>query len=284
MAQQTSISEAALPAHTEEGRSALPQWARLMGTYIGIIPLPVYVLLVAVLAGILVSGPVPTEMAMVLSIMLVGSFTLAEIGNRLPYIRNIGAAALFVTFIPSALVYYGLLPANVTKVVSDFFKSTNIMYMFIAIVIVGSILGMDRSVLIKGFVKIFVPLALGSVVGSIAGILTGMALGLGRLRDLLLCDRADHGRRRRRRRAAADDRLCRHPETAARRPAREGAAGRDGGQSHGGVPGRHPELSRPQPPEPDRVWTPAAGRARRHLRSGRHPWHDGHQGDRRGRR
>ena len=179
MAQQTSISEAALPAHTEEGRSALPQWARLMGTYIGIIPLPVYVLLVAVLAGILLSGPVPTEMAMVLSIMLVGSFTLAEIGNRLPYIRNIGAAALFVTFIPSALVYYGLLPANVTKVVSDFFKSTNIMYMFIAIVIVGSILGMDRSVLIKGFVKIFVPLALGSVVGSIAGILTGMALGLG---------------------------------------------------------------------------------------------------------
>ena len=102
------------------------------GTYIGIIPLPVYVLLVAVVAGILVSGPVPTEMAMVLSIMLVGSFTLAEIGNRLPYIRNIGAAALFVTFIPSALVYYGLLPANVTKVVSDFFKSTNIMYMFIA--------------------------------------------------------------------------------------------------------------------------------------------------------
>src|SRR3954464_7286070 len=92
MAQQTSISEAALPVHAEEMGSALPQWARLMGTYIGIIPLPVYILLVAVVAGILWSGPVPTEMAMVLSIMLVGSFTLAEIGNRQPYVRNIGAA------------------------------------------------------------------------------------------------------------------------------------------------------------------------------------------------
>jgi len=130
------VSEAALPAHTDASRGALPPWERLMGIYVGIIPLPVYGLLVAVVAGILLSGPVPTEMAMVLAIMLVGSFTLAEIGNRLPYVRNIGAAALFVTFIPSALVYYGLLPANVTKVVSDFFKSTNIMYMFIAIVTV----------------------------------------------------------------------------------------------------------------------------------------------------
>jgi Na+/citrate or Na+/malate symporter len=150
-----------------------------METYVGIIPVPVYVLLVVVVVAILLSGPAPTEMAMVLSIMLVGSFTLAEIGNRLPVLRNMGAAALFVTFIPSALVYYGLLPPNVIKVVSDFFKSSNIMYMFIAVVIVGSILGMDRSVLIKGFVKIFVPIAAGSAVASCVGTLTGLALGLG---------------------------------------------------------------------------------------------------------
>lgn len=176
MTQPSNLS-AAMPVPA--GREAVRHWWRIMGTYVGIIPLPVYVLLVAVLAGILASGPVPTEMAMVLAIMLVGSFTLAEIGNRIPYLRDLGAAALFVTFVPSALVYYGLLPSAVVKVVSDFFKSSNIMYMFIAFVIVGSILGMDRSVLIKGFVKIFLPLAAGSVVASFVGILTGMALGLG---------------------------------------------------------------------------------------------------------
>ena len=150
-----------------------------MGTYVGIIPLPIYVLLLCVVGGIMSSGPVPTEMAMVFSIMLIGSFTLAEIGNRLPYLRNIGSAALFVTFIPSALVYYGLLPTNVVKVVTDFFKSSNIMYMFIAVVIVGSILGMDRSVLIKGFVKIFIPLASGSIAAAIVGTVTGTLLGIG---------------------------------------------------------------------------------------------------------
>src|SRR5690242_10873516 len=53
------------------------------------------------------------------------------------------------------------------------------MYMFIAVVIVGSILGMDRTVLIKGFVKIFLPIGIGSAVASVTGILTGIALGLG---------------------------------------------------------------------------------------------------------
>jgi len=44
---------------------------------------------------------------------------------------------------------------------------------------VGSILGMDRQVLIKGFLKIFVPLAVGSAVAAMVGTLVGTALGMG---------------------------------------------------------------------------------------------------------
>jgi malate:Na+ symporter len=179
MGEQTMTPANEPAAATRGGSDFITRWWNLMGIYIGVIPLPTYILLIIVVGGILSSGPVPTEMAMVFSIMLIGSFTLAEIGNRLPYLRNIGAAALLVTFVPSALVYYGLLPMPVTKVVTDFFKSSNIMYMFIAVVIVGSILGMDRSVLIRGFVKIFVPLAAGSIAASIVGVLTGIALGIG---------------------------------------------------------------------------------------------------------
>jgi malate:Na+ symporter len=49
----------------------------------------------------------------------------------------------------------------------------------IAAVIVDSIFGMDRQVLIKGFLKIFVPLWFGSVVAGAVGTLVGVALGLG---------------------------------------------------------------------------------------------------------
>jgi malate:Na+ symporter len=162
-----------------EGRPWITRLWSAMDAHIGIIPIPVYVMLLLVLGGILASGKVPTEMAMILGIMIFGAFTIAEIGNRLPFLSGIGAAALFVTFIPSAMVYYGLLPKELIKAITDFFKSTNIMYMFIAFVIVGSILGMDRSVLIKGFIKIFVPLASGSVAAAIVGTTVGTLLGIG---------------------------------------------------------------------------------------------------------
>src|SRR5207253_1496699 len=56
---------------------------------------------------------------------------------------------------------------------------TNFLYLFIASIIVGSILSMDRKVLIRGFLKIFIPLAVGSVVAGIVGTLVGTLLGLG---------------------------------------------------------------------------------------------------------
>ena len=49
-------------------------------------------------------------------------FTCAEIGKRIPVIRNIGAAAIFATFIPSALVYYKVLPEPIIKMTTEFTK------------------------------------------------------------------------------------------------------------------------------------------------------------------
>ena len=148
-------------------------WWKLMDTRIGIVPLPVYLLLVALIAGFVVTGKVPTDISVSIAILAVGGFSCAELGKRLPFFRKIGAAAIFATFIPSYLAFSHALPPIVLKNVVDFTKSTNFLYLFIASIIVGSILSMDRTVLIKGFIKIFVPLAIGSVVASIVGTLVG---------------------------------------------------------------------------------------------------------------
>jgi CCS family citrate carrier protein len=152
---------------------------QLMGTRIGIVPLPVYALLLLLIAGFVMTGKVPNDICVSIAILTVGGFSCAELGKRLPFFRNIGAAAIFATFIPSYLAFSKLLPAPVLKNVVDFTKSTNFLYLFISSIIVGSILSMDRSVLIKGFVKIFVPLAIGSVVAGIVGTTVGTLLGLG---------------------------------------------------------------------------------------------------------
>jgi Na+/citrate or Na+/malate symporter len=146
---------------------------------IGIIPLPVYVLLLGIVVAFVLLHKVSGEISMVLAIMAVGGFTLAEIGKQVPVLRSIGGPAIFATFIPSCLVFYHLLPMSIVQPVTDFYKNTNFLYLFITAIIVGSILGMDRQVLIKGFLKIFVPLAAGSIVAGIVGTLVGTALGMG---------------------------------------------------------------------------------------------------------
>src|SRR5580704_13262389 len=119
------------------------------------------------------------DILMAIVLLSMGGFTCEELGKRIPIIRNIGAAAIFATFIPSFLAFHYLLPDSILDSVKDFTKDSNFLYLFISCIIVGSILGMDRGVLIKGFLKIFVPLAAGSVAGGIVGTLVGVALGLG---------------------------------------------------------------------------------------------------------
>jgi len=154
-------------------------WWRIMDTRIGIIPLPVYIILFALLAGFTYTGDLKGEVSIMIAVLVMGGFTCAEIGKRLPVLRNIGAGAIFATFIPSALAYYKLLPPQMEKSIVEFTKYTNFLYLFIACIIVGSILGMDRQVLVKGFLKIFVPLAAGSIAAGIVGTLVGTLLGLG---------------------------------------------------------------------------------------------------------
>jgi malate:Na+ symporter len=154
-------------------------WWRIVDLKIGVVPVPVFLILLVLIAAFVATGKVPSDILMAIVLLAMGGFTCAEIGKRLPVIRNIGAAAIFATFIPSYLAYHHLLPDSLLASVTEFTKFSNFLYLFIACIIVGSILGMDRQVLIAGFLKIFVPLGLGSVVAAAVGTLVGAALGLG---------------------------------------------------------------------------------------------------------
>jgi 2-hydroxycarboxylate transporter family/ABC transporter substrate binding protein len=176
---QQSVSASASPQLLHSAEPWWPYgWWKIVDMRIGIVPVPIYVVLVGLLAGTY-TGDIKGEVSMMIAVLVIGGFTCAEIGKRTPVLRNIGAAAIFATFVPSALAYYKLLPPQIEKSIIEFTKYTNFLYLFIACIIVGSILGMDRRVLVKGFLKIFVPLAVGSIVAGIVGTLVGTLLGLG---------------------------------------------------------------------------------------------------------
>lgn len=163
--------------------SAPPRWAqiwqRLMDRRIGAVPVPVGVVLAAVLWYFVSHGAVATDLPMMIGLTVLLSFLCAEIGHRIPGLRTVGGAVIVATFLPSALTYYHVLPADLVGAVTRFTKESNYLFLYIAAIIVGSVFAMDRTILIKGFVKIFAPLAAGTVAALVVGALVGAALGLG---------------------------------------------------------------------------------------------------------
>ncbi len=166
------------PVNERPTPAALRAWWRIMDFKIGIVPAPVFLLILGLAAAFVAKGKVPADILMNMALLSVGGFACAELGKRIPFINQIGAAAIFATFIPSYLVFAHVLPAPLVASVADFTKQSNFLYLFISAIIVGSILGMDRRVLIAGFVKIFIPLAAGSVVAALVGMGVGLAFGL----------------------------------------------------------------------------------------------------------
>jgi len=177
---QVQESKSVTSAVQSDADSFWPKgWWSIVDFKIGIIPLPVFLVFFAVIGGFAATGPVPSDILMAIVLLSMGGFTCAELGKRIPIIRNIGAAAIFATFVPSFLAFHHLLPASILESVTLFTKNSNFLYLFISCIIVGSILGMDRGVLVKGFLKIFIPLAIGSIVAGVVGTVVGVLLGLG---------------------------------------------------------------------------------------------------------
>lgn len=157
-------------------------WWRIMAVRVGVLPVPVFILMIATLAGFALTGKIPNDIVTSIVVLSVGGFACAELGKRLPILNKMGAASILATFIPSALVFYHVLPAPFIKSVTEWTKFSNFLYLCIAAIIVGSILGMDRRVLILGFFKTIVPLTLGSLAAAAVGTAVGTVLGIGAYR------------------------------------------------------------------------------------------------------
>lgn len=154
------------------------QWWRLLDRRIGVAPLPVYVALLPIVVWFATIGQVPSDLTMAIAVLSLGGFFFMELGRRVPMLSLMGGAAILAFVVPSAMTYYGLIPPSLALSIKAFVKASNFLYLYVAAIVVGSIVSMDREVLLGGFLKIFVPLTVSSVVAGAVGTLTGMAMGL----------------------------------------------------------------------------------------------------------
>ncbi len=140
---------------------------------VGAVPLTLFIGIAAIVALSASAGLLPKNMIGGLAVIMTLGFALAKIGRMVPVLKDIGGPAILCLMMPSVLVYFGVFEAHTLDTVHLLMKEANLLYFVIACLVVGSILGMNRTILIQGMVRMFVPL----VAGTGAAILTGLLVG-----------------------------------------------------------------------------------------------------------
>jgi malate:Na+ symporter len=112
-----------------------------------------------------------------LAVIMTLGFALAKIGRMVPVLKDIGGPAILCLMMPSVLVYFGVFEAHTLDTVHLLMKEANLLYFVIACLVVGSILGMNRTILIQGMVRMFVPLVVGTGAAIATGLLVGSLFG-----------------------------------------------------------------------------------------------------------
>lgn len=79
--------------------------SKIMNVKIGVIPLPLYVVLAAIIYGASVYNKLPADMIGGFAVIMIMGIFLGDIGMRIPILKNIGGPAILSLFIPSLLVF-----------------------------------------------------------------------------------------------------------------------------------------------------------------------------------
>ena len=144
------------------------------------IPLPIYLLITALVFVTMMCGWLPKGMIGAFAIMMVFGGLFNAIGNNLPIVRTyLGGGAIVCIFASAALVTFGVVPQAVVENVDNFMNTTGFLNFYTAALITGSILGMNRTLLLRAAVR-FLPVALCAMTFAILLVgVAGMVMGYG---------------------------------------------------------------------------------------------------------
>ena len=101
-----------------------------------------------------------------------------QIGERLPiWNKFLGGGAMLCFLAAGLLKYFNLLPECVTNVSDGWINGYSFLNVFITFLVVGSLLGIDRDVLIKSG-SLYIPTLLCSLLGAcVFGVVAGLIFG-----------------------------------------------------------------------------------------------------------
>lgn len=147
---------------------------------IGPLQLKYYLVCAVVVLTAVYTGNLNNDIIGTFAFLLLAGWLFSYIGARIPILGKwAGGGILLPLFAGSALVYFQLIPQSLIEQISTFMKS-GFINVFLASIIVGSILSMDRKLLLQSTIRVL-PCMLGTLLfvyifAYLASIITGKTL------------------------------------------------------------------------------------------------------------
>ncbi|MBY7739551.1 2-hydroxycarboxylate transporter family protein [Paenibacillus polymyxa] len=151
---------------------------RMLGRIkVGVIPLPLYAVIALIVYAAAITERLPNDLLGGFAVIMILGILLSDLGAKLPLLKHIGGPAILSLMVPSLMVFWNMFSPSAMGAVHTLMKTSNFLYFYIACLVTGSILGMDRKMLMNGIVKIFAPIIIGSIAAVAVGMVVGMAFG-----------------------------------------------------------------------------------------------------------
>lgn len=145
------------------------------------VSLPLYAFIVFVLAVTIAMGKLPLNMLGLTLLLVVMGHVLYFIGEKLPIMNSyLGGGSVFTLLGATLLATFHIIPKDIIVATKGFLgDSFGFLDFYIAALICGAILGMNRKLLVKASAR-FIPVSLVTmVIGAFSVGLVGMLLGQG---------------------------------------------------------------------------------------------------------
>lgn len=142
------------------------------------LPLPLYLFFGTVIAACAFLEIIPAELLGGIAVLFAMGIILGELGDHLPIWKDyLGGGAILAFLAGGLLAFNNLLPQCVMDNIKGWMSGYNFLNLFIAVLITGSLLGVNRRLLIRSF-GFYLPAILVGVLGSaLLGVLAGLPMG-----------------------------------------------------------------------------------------------------------
>lgn len=139
-------------------------------------PWPYFAIFAVIVLLATYTNVLPAGMVGAFPVMIVLGAVFQKIGDNCPIVDTyLGGGAVVIIFGVAALCHWNLLPATAVKIMKNFTTSEGFLDFYIAALICGSILGMNRDLLIKAAIR-YMPAIVGGV--AVALLFVGIVGGL----------------------------------------------------------------------------------------------------------